>query len=231
MIGELCSQLRQQLAEAGRLEQQQDEMQDIKATLDTLNMVRETIRKLKVPYQVVWSRLPVDDIQSIRQQTASIAESIEASRSDFEHNRRQIQPLKKIEKDVQSIQKSLDARWKMYAQAQLSPHEEMLKLVRALPEIAGQEQAINELLSHLRAYTKELPSSHAKLTEFDTRLQQLSSRLATLQGLSPGVRDFLRKVQDGTATLHDLSDDILHWCRQGDHARVFTITFRGEKGR
>jgi hypothetical protein len=43
--------------------------------------------------------------------------------------------------------------------------------------------------------------------------------------LDPAISDFLNIVFNGEATLADLSDEILAWCRQGNRARTFKITF------
>jgi chromosome segregation ATPase len=230
MIVELSSQVGELLAEAGRLEQQQHEVKNIQATRDTLNEVQQKIHSLKMHYQIISPRMADQKIAYIQQQAATIASAIETSRSNFATQRRQEKALKQTEKEVQKILQEIDAYWKHYSTEQIKPHTDMLELVRALPEIASQEATINELVAQLRKLSTASPASHNKITEFDNTLQQLKQRLATLQGLSPQIQDFLRKVQDGRATLHDLTDEVLSWCRQGEHASAFALSFRGRKG-
>jgi chromosome segregation ATPase len=231
MIGALSKQLGQQLEEVGLLEQQQQEVKSIQATLDKLDNLKSTTQSLKKQHQVLWSRFPDDTVQSIRQTAASMVQALEQSRDNFEKQRRQVRELSNVETDAKKLLKQVNDQWSLYVSAQLAPHIELLKLVQVLPEIVRQEQEINELLNQFEALKTNPPSSAPKLAEFDTKLQQLSERLAIQQGLSPAVREFLQKVQQGTATLNDLSDDILAWCRQGDHARAFAISFRHGSGK
>lgn len=230
MIVELSNQVCQQLEKVSSLEKQQDEEKNIKATLDKLNTLQTSIHNLKVRYQVVSSRFAILDIESMQQKAAMIAQEVESSRANFETQRRQVTALSKSEKDVQNLMKDIDIRWRSYAQQKTKPHTEMLKLVGSLPEIAQQQDAIQELLTQLNRLTATSPSSHEKLTDFDTTLQKLQRRFESLQGLSTAVLEFLQKTQQGTATFSDLNDEVLAWCQQGDHAKAFTISFRGGKG-
>jgi chromosome segregation ATPase len=230
MIVTLSRTICQQLEESGRLEQQQNEVKNIQATLDTLNKLKSTIHDFRIRYQAICSRIPPENVEYIQQQATTLVQEIETSRNNFANNRRQVPALSKTEKAIKKMMQDIEAQWKSYANDQIKPLAETLTLIRALPEIARQEEAINSLLTRLRTLAKTLPSSYAELTEFDTTHQQLERRLATLEGLSPAIHEFLQKVQHGTATLNDLSNDILDWCRQGDHASTFTISFRRNKG-
>ncbi|NJN68632.1 MAG: hypothetical protein HC884_18955 [Chloroflexaceae bacterium] len=227
MIVELVRTIDQQLEEANVLEQQRVEVKNIQATHGELDKVSGTTSKLKTRYQIICPRFFAEDIQIIQQRATSIMQEIETFCSDFEHNRRQVPTLLKIEKELQKTLKDIDARWKCYATEQIRSHTNTLNLVRALPEIARQEGEIHELLKQLRGFTENLPSSSAKRTDFDARLQQLKDRLATLQGLSPAVQEFLQRVQNGSATLGDLSDDILSWCRQVEPTSLWEGALEG----
>jgi hypothetical protein len=63
-----------------------------------------------------------------------------------------------------------------------------------------------------------------QLAEFDARTAQLQTKLSELEGLSPAIIAFLKAVLDQKATIADLSDEVLAWCRQAGRDHSFRIT-------
>ena len=225
MIVSQAQKVRSQLATLKKLEEDEKNRKDIEATYDELRQVASTLRQFNTLYQLIHSRLDSQQNFYIISQVQQSDKDIEASHQAFAQQRRQVKTLRDVKQKLESLNQSTEAGWKLYAEAQLHPQLELLKLVKQLPEILGHLNEINNLKERLEQFTHRSPHNSKELAEFDQRLQKLAKRLSDLN-LEPAVKDFLNRVLRGEATLADLSEEILAWCQQGGRAKTFKITFR-----
>lgn len=225
MIVELANEACRQLDDLDALEIAKKEANDIHATLKELANIKTIAIQLSELCSLLSGRLPLRDIQSV--EIPKILKSIQGSHAKFSHDRerRQVPTLRDIVSKLQALVVKIEGLWRKYAESLVNPHFELLDLVRYLPEVREQEAILNGLKNHLQHYAAILPRTEAELLDFDQKFDQLKSRLANLENLHPDVRSFLRKAYNHQATVADLTDEVIQWCRQGEHAKVFQISF------
>lgn len=207
------------------LEHARTNASDIQATRKELVDVNSKAVQIHELCLLLGDRLPLRDVQA--EELRKILKSLQDSHMKFanEQVRRQVQPLRNIASQLQTVVTTIQARWRKYAEGQVAPHFELLELVRLLPEVHAQEGMLYGLKSRLQKHVAILPQTHAELAEFDNAFAQLRSRLANLESLHPEVKNFLRKVYDHEATIADLTDTVIQWCHQGEHSKIFRIDF------
>ena len=150
---------------------------------------------------------------------------ITISHENLPYEHRQVPQLKAILKKMKALVADIESAWKKYATEQVAPSLELLRLVQQLPEVHLHKQEFQDLRTRLQSFIEQPPVNTTGLSAFDNTLQELKQRLAGLDGLNSEVRMFLSKVQNGTATLSDMTEEIYQWCRQGQHATAFQVKF------
>lgn len=225
MIVKLAEAACRQLDELDELEVAKKETNDINATLKELADVKSKATQLNELCLLLSDRLPLSNIQSV--EIPKILKSVQDSHTKFtrERERRQVQALRDIGSRLQTQILKIEGLWRNYAESLVNSHFNLLELVRILPEVREHEATLNGLKARLQHHAAILPRAPAELGDFDEKFAQLRLRLANLENLHPEVKSFLRKAYNHQATIADLTDEVIRWCRQGEHAKVFRIGF------
>ncbi len=225
MIVELAQRACRQLDEIDTLEIAKKEANDINATLKELADVKRTVIELNELCLLLSDRLPLREIQGV--EIPKILKSVKDSHTKFTHERerRQVQALRDITSRLQTLVLKIEGLWREHAKSLVNPHFDLLELVRILPELREHEALLNGLKARLQHHAAIPPRVPAELVDFDEKFAQLRLRLANLENLHPEVKSFLRKAYNHQATIADLTDEVIRWCRQGEHAKVFRIDF------
>lgn len=231
MITALLNDTRAKIELAKRLKDAQSEVKAIEATQAELEKLLEAARQLATAAEVCRGRLGEEIIAPVLAQAVAIAQEVHASRQRFTStNRRETLPLNGLGRKTQAAFKDLGDRWQLYAQGQLAPYLELLRLVTYLPEVAASEHEIQRLVAQMRAQVARPPQSAAQLEQFDGRLADLGRRLESVARLPDEVRSFLMKVVEGRATLADLTPPVRTWVEEGGRADSFSIVFTARRG-
>lgn len=225
MIVELAEAACRQLDELDTLEIAKKEASDINSTLKELADVKSKGIELSELCLLFKGRLSLSDIQSV--EIPRILKSIQDSHTKFirDRERRQVLPMRDVANKLQMQVQKIEGLWRKYAEGLVNPHFDLLELVRILPEVREQEATLNGLKSRLQHYAAIMPRTQAELIDFDEKFARLRARLANLENLPPEVKSFLRKAYNHQATVADLTDEVIRWCRQGEHAKVFRVDF------
>jgi DNA repair ATPase RecN len=231
MIISLSQEVCQQIQEIDRLDRLNNDMSSIQATFDALIKLKEVAMQLKALVILQNGLLAEQTIQDIVKGMERLVRDVQASAEKLESQPRQVKELTQVQKKTQDLIDDLKARWKLYAEEYTRETLELLRLVGYLPEIEAHQATYQTLTSHLRHYMEHIPLTPAQLAEFDECLQQLNQHLSDIKGLSPEVKQFLENVLKDQATLADLTDEVLRWCRQGEHSQAFVIGFTRSKRR
>ncbi len=225
MLVSQAQSVQKQLEALKKLEEDEKTRKDMEATYGELQQLSAILRPLVALYHLIHHRLDAEKNTYLAAQVRQIDGRIETSQREFSQQRRQVKPLQENKRQVEELGRDVEAAWKIYAEDQVNPLVELLKLVRRLPEVKVQLGKLDSQKQYLEQFTDRSPKNQQELAEFDQKLQLLSKQLSALN-LETEIRDFLDSVLKNEATLADLSDEILTWCRQGDRARIFKITFR-----
>lgn len=232
MITALLGDTRTKIDLAKRLKDAQSEVKAIEATLAELDKLVASTRQLATATETCRGRLGEEVIAPIRELAVQAAKEVQSSRQRFAEgvNRRENLALYNAGRKIQAAHKDLSERWQLYAQQQLVPYLELLRLVTYLPEVAASEHEIQQIVAKIRAQIASLPESAAQFDQFDQRLADLGRRLEGVAQLPDEVRAFLMKVVEGRATLADLTTPVHSWLEQGGRAGAFSIGFAGQRG-
>lgn len=232
MITVLLDDVRAKLQLAKRLKDAQSEVKAIEVTLTELEKLADATRQLVAAAQTCRGRLGEAVIAPVLVHAAQALPEVQSSRQRFAEegaNRRENLALYNAGRKIQSASKDLSERWQLYAQAQLAPYLELLRLVTYLPEVAASEHEINQLVAQIRTQIDKPPQSAAQLDQFDQCLVNLGQRLDKVAKLPDEVRAFLMQVVEGRATLANLTPPVRNWVEQGDRSGAFAITFVGRR--
>lgn len=230
MIVSLAAGVQDRLAQVHQLELTSNALSNIQATLDELRKVEQVVDRLRAVMAVISPRLAVGSVADLQGQAERIADELESSHAAFKSNRRQVTELRTILRRVEQLAANAGALWTAYAGALIAPNREILALVRSLPEVAEQRHTIDALIAQLETQVQTPPQTRQALARFDTALDEVEHRLAAVKQLSPEVKAFLEKVRAGAATVADLTPAVLDWCRHGEHAAAFAISFVAGRG-
>jgi DNA repair ATPase RecN len=231
MIISLSQEVCQQIQEIDRLERLKNNLSSLRATLDELIRLREIVLQLKALIILQNGRLSESVIQSTKSGIERLSRDVQASADKLEDQPRQVKELTLLQRRTQDLINNLKDSWKLYAEECTRETLELHRLVSYLPEVETQQTTYQALIAHLEHYKEHIPLTPAQLTDFDECLQQLNQYLSNIEGLSTAVKKFLEKVLKDQATLANLTDEVLQWCRQGAHAQAFVVGFsRGKRG-
>jgi DNA repair ATPase RecN len=221
MIVRLSQEVCQQLQTIDDIETLKNNEESIKATLKALTKVKESVATLVTLLTLLRERLPAQDVYGLDY----LVRELKASRERFDTEPRQTKALSSILESIQKLVREVKSQWQTYAKERVHEPLELLKLVENLPEVKAQREAYDELKTRLGRYTREPPLTVDQLTDFDRSISILVQSLNNIDGLNSEVKIFLQKTLNGEATLADLTDEVLQWCRQRGHARIFAVKF------
>jgi uncharacterized coiled-coil DUF342 family protein len=202
-----------------------DEAKVISEMLSTLEDVEKSTRRLTSLYALACASLQNEDVQGFAASISKLVGDITISRANLLSEHRQVPQLNAILKKMKTLSTDIENAWQKYAIEQVAPSLDLLRLVQQLPEVRSQEQELHALHIQLQHFIAQTPLNAGSLSDFESALQELKQRLTHLEGLNSEVRTFLFKVQNGTATLSDMTEEVYQWCRQIQHASAFQVRF------
>jgi DNA repair ATPase RecN len=223
MIIALVQAADKQQQELEQLRIARDEAKVISEMLSTLADVEKSAWQLTSLYALARASLQNEDVQGFAADMSKLAGDITVSREKLPSEHRQVPQLNAVLKKMKALVTDIESAWKKYATEQVTPSLELLRLVLQLPEVRSQEQEFQDLSTQLQRFISQPPLNATSLSAFDNTLQELKQRLTRLEGLNAEVRTFLFKVQNGTATLSDMTEEVYQWCRQAQHASAFQV--------
>jgi len=197
----------------------------VKATLEEVSKVLEIAYRLDALLSLLRQRLPDENSQHFAAMVDGLLQEVRISYKNFETEPRQTRQLSLLYNKIQNLIKEIEVQWRIYAQQQTEQPFELLKLVLHLPEVQSQYAVLTSLQTQLKHFFDYPPLTRTQLADFDRALQDLTQRLGNVEGLDTEIKMFLQKTLSHKATIADLTDNILQWCQQGNHADAFAIRF------
>lgn len=224
MIVTLARTVQEQLKTLDHIERIENAVKDITDTQQALDQATQAVAELLRPYRTVADRLPSEPNEQVVATIASLVQDVERSHQNYATSRRQVQALNSVRTKSQTASTLVAKGWTQYASALVQPYFDLLVLVGSLPEMQGRRVTLDALRMQARQGTATVPTSPQALAAFDASVRQLGTELSAAQGLSDAVKLFLQRALLGRATVDDLTDEVLAWCRQDRHGSIFTIS-------
>jgi len=225
MIVSLVQESTELLREVHEREHARAEAQSVTDTLQALSALNEDVQQLHASLQLLGQRLPTAERTAARQITERCMAQLGRSGEHFLTQPRQKSEIQAIHAQIQKALEGVHKAWQASARERMREPLDLYRLVSSLPEVAAHKATYDELLRQLQAAGTGVPTSAQHLLAFDQALARFTRQLQSIEGLNEGVKAFLLKTLAGTASLADLSDDVLQWCRQGRRAAAFSIQF------
>jgi hypothetical protein len=226
MITSLASDTQELIVRRSELEQIQDNKKDIADTHQRVLAVGARLRQTVASFSIIKPCLTSEQAIEATAQLQIIGGKLKGSHEKFPTQYRQVRELDALGRLIEELDSFLTRAWASFVLAETQSHFELLNLVGTLPEVSGQIGTIRSLRDRLQSASGRLPRNESTRAQFESDLLALQNSLANLSGLERDVTEFLRKVQKGTASMSDLTDEILDWCRENERATAFKISFR-----
>jgi|SRR5579859_584179 len=225
MIVDFANDVCANIDEIDRLVMINNNMQSVKASYDALQTIIEDCKQLSAYIAVVSQKLPYPALYNIRQSCALMLRDVTNSLEHFAYEPRQTKALAAVKKLLQDTIKELKKEWQYYVNEQTQELFDLYSLVKHLPEVQAIADLYTSIQERLRRFKNEVPMHPEQLVTFEQNVQGFTQLLNSIEGLNPEVKTFLQKIMSGQATLVDLTDEVLAWCRQGQHPQIFRIAF------
>lgn len=227
MIVAAAARLRQQydrLAESGEIK---NRVSQIESTRERLVAIEPHIREPLKVFGLTHDRLPAEDRERVGERLRQLQWMIRQSREDFARDRRQVRRLEEAAASAGAIVNDLNLAWRRAATLRSQPFRDLMVLVRQLPAVAAEAQALQRALKQLDPSIETAPRSPQDLSRYDERMREVEHQAQAFEALPLAVREFLRRVTEETATLADLSPDIVDWLQQQGHLQSLAVRFAG----
>ena len=228
MLTDVVKQTRDEIDQYVQLQTQIKQLEHIKNTKAELDTLRRRCTKIGVAFELLHPHL--DDMQcvSVEGNIEAINTRLRASYSEFQKgNYEQARMLGQISVSVKSLDDNLGRSWLIYAQDQIRPYQELMRIAKTLPQMEQSISQIETLIAELSSATKNLPTLQS-WSNFHTKLKQVEKLLEDIQGLSQEKRDFLQSIREGKATLSNITPHLLEWCDQIGLSEVLVLRFDNE---
>jgi hypothetical protein len=226
MITSLANSTQELIIRRSALEQIQDNKRDVADTHQSVTAVGARLRQAVASFGTIKPCLTSEQVIEATTRLQNLGHKLRASHEKFPTQYRQVKELDALGRMIEELDTFLARAWASFVLAETQPHFELLELVATLPEVSGQIGTVRPLRDRLQSASSRLPRNQSNRAQFESDLLALQNSLANLSGLDRDVTEFLRKVQKGTASMSDLTDEILDWCRENERATAFKISFR-----
>ncbi|MGB1250866.1 MAG: hypothetical protein ACPG8W_09660 [Candidatus Promineifilaceae bacterium] len=227
MIVAATIQLQDKLHQVDQLNQRKKHRQTISATLQALRRFGEQIRAFDTQYRLIREYIPSEKDEKIQTVIVDLYDNLECQRVAFstENKPDQREAIRNLSnKQLKSLLQYLQTSWTSYTRIQSQAPLELLRLVQDLRELRQQAKQLERLRKQVEISTSSLPKSENDVDQFKRSLSALQAALANLSGLNPDVKQFLQKIRTNSASLGDLTDEVLAWCRENpERASSFLI--------
>lgn len=223
MIVDLSARLQERLRIATDQEYAQRQTREVREVRDKLDQMAHLFARFEERYRALYATLSSQQHADIQQNAKKIGEALEAQRDNLSKNRRSVgSNLTQANEQIKGMTANLDQHWMITTSEQLQSHQALLAILSRFVEIAPQLAPLHTRLSELQKSARTVPTSETQVDTFLIEVKELAAELSAVPGLSDDVRSFLARASTGQATLNDLSDEVLAWCRH--YGERFTIT-------
>ena len=228
MIVAASAKLREQYRRREEAQRVRDRVAQIASTRKKLEELEPVLRESIEIFSRIQDRIPTEEQTRFCERFRQLEGIIRQSHTGFATERRQVTRLEEATAAARNIIDDLHRTWRQTSNSQVQPYRDLLVLVRQLPVVAPQAQALQSALRDLEPSTAVAPRTDADLARFKHRLAEIERKGQAFAGLPAEVRDFLQRVTERTATLGDLNPNVMEWLRAQGHLQSFLIRFSGD---
>ncbi len=219
LVEETCALIR----EVETRQKAKNELESVNETFRALTALNESITQLQNMLQLLHTRLSLAEINTITDIGMRCMWQLNQSAEQFLHQSRQKNQIQVIQTQFQKALDSLKKTWEIYVDRHTCDSLELYRLVAKLPGVSERKAAYDDVQNRLALAKKTLPTTQKHLDDFDRTVAQFKQMLQETGNLREEVKVFLGRIANGTASLADLTDEVLQWCRQDQRGKTFSI--------
>lgn len=215
MIIQSANELRQQLQEYGRLKQNESQIILIQHTAKELAVVQSQLKAWVGIYPLLLPYFSEPRRHELSRQATEIQRKVNECKERFQNASRYPQePLKQLQRLSVKLTESTTEAWRHYAKNRFAPLRETIQTARRLPKMQPKLAQVDGIFKDVEAQSQKLPRQAADIQHFHDQLDAIKRQLEAVEPIDDQQRAFLEKVQLGTATVADLDETLLQWCKQ-----------------
>lgn len=227
MIVQASTELRQLLVRYNELKQNESQLDSIQKTENELVLLKRDLNGWVVIFPVLEPYVSDHIVNELNQQVVSIQRKLGECKVRFVNVHRYPQEqLKLLSRLVSQLRADTERAWSQYASNWLAPVNDAVRSGRQLPALQSKVTQIDPILSNLHEQSQRLPKQAKDVHQFHENLELVRKILQDVPSMSPAQKVFMSRVEQGTATLADLDDSLLQWCKQQGLAPQLKISKR-----
>jgi len=225
MIVEQSQRLLEQIRVASDHDYAQRQVDEVKRTRAALQALENQLADFERRYWAISPYLNEVKQTEMQQRIAQVKSALESQRDALIKDRRAaIRAMNSAEQQLNERAKWLIEIWSPMAQDAYLPYRTLLTILSKFNDLMPILMPMREGLVELERRANRFPESVDEVTDFLQRVQQMETILNNIEGLNEDIRSFLVLATSGTATLANVTDDVLAWCRQ--HANQFIVLLK-----
>lgn len=219
LVKETCALIR----EVEERQQAKNVLESVNETFGVLTTLNESVTQLRDVLQLLHTRLSPAEINAVVEIGMRCGWQLKQSAERFLLQPRQKSELQSVQTQLQKAWDLLKKTWGAYVEKRIHEPLKLYLQVAELPGIRERKAEYDDVRSRLARAQKTLPATQKELDDFDRTVAQFKRMLQEIGELSEAVKTFLDKIANGTASLDDVTDEVLQWCRQGQRGKVFSV--------
>jgi hypothetical protein len=226
MIVEQSLVLQEKLSLLNTAERRKQETDQIANTYAQVSQISQHIQRLVNQYKAIGRLLPIEEQQELLNRFDLINEKVSNFAEEFLSNSDQARRLRPFaDSHVIPSLDTLRTMWASQVDQEVKNETKIYLLVRNLPDVRSNSAQIDGVLRQLNTIRERPPASDEELIRYQENVDTLRSQIGGIQGLTSAVQIFLEKMSQNSATIADLTPEILDWCREPSRAKHFAIRF------
>ena len=224
MMIPLTTEVKTQIAAFKQLQSSATQVESIQATAAALEPVRSILARWISIFPALESVFDPAQCSDLHERAATLHRRLHESKDKFATDFNQHEALTRIQSEARALEKATAQYWSQYAVARFQAQRELARFARLLPHMQGAMQDINTAVADLQDMAERLPVHPTEIQSFHAKLAHLDTLLRDLRGMDEQQTSFLNRLSRGTATLADVSPDLLEWCQQEELAALLKIS-------
>lgn len=221
---QLTTEVKAQIADFKRLQNSASQVDSIQTTATDLGPVQILLTHWTSVYPALEPCFDAEQCGDLREQAKALVRRLRESKEKFATEFNQHTALARIHIAASTLEDKTEQYWTRYALAKLQAPRERARFAKLLPHMHAAMPAIEVAIADLERLATRAPSRPSDVEAFHTRLLQLDGMLRNMAGMDAQQTAFLTKLSNGTATLADMSPDLLEWCQREDLAPLLKLS-------
>jgi len=199
---------------------------DIQNTLAQLKNVNFELEQLIDGYKLRNELFPDQD-DLFKEKLYTIYKDIQEVKNKFiiDKKFKQATEIQQISTSINDHKRMIERFWFLYVQNHIHPLQELATIAETLPQMKDQISRVNEILNKLESYKQRTPNLKV-FDDFKKYSTQLSDLLEDIKGLDEDKVIFLKKILKKTASVSDLTPEILEWCKSTNISISLVVRFK-----